>query len=413
MRVAPQRATRALFASLPVLLAALAGQALAQNDECPPQCLVNADGNRLRIAPRSMAQMRATAWGLFVPFTKQAEGLPAEPDWMSVTDIPEPQSAERSSMQFKLNLRPKGLIESHKLYEAAFLNRAAWDYTVRMPTTRELKQQFAREISLPPHSMAIKMFFYRVEPGERIDVRLWDWNGIKVSGAANLDASGLRTQCVRLQASPGCIPARDSFYMVRVTKENLDVFTCGLDCVSDLQDGDELIMVGMHIASKQTPEWLWATFWWRGPDDENLSGDFWTCQDAQRPESIASIPRWRNYSMDVTASLNLLKPKLAPNDKDRKCGSPPVLGGTDRGPLANQEYLATYNPFVEADFTHGLKSSCVNCHARASTAENNGEPPEFADITSPTAQDFEWHIRLDYLWSLTRRHDRTHRPRVE
>jgi hypothetical protein len=410
-------AIRPLVASL--ILAIFGCCACTQSElavGCPPDCEVDAEvsTSQLRLTQESMKQIRTAAWKLLYPFTRRIEGLPSEPDWTSVTRIPPPPakkgegetSADKDRpVPSKLGLMPPQVARTPvDIYEAAFLNETAWKFARNLPTKEQLKQRFARDLELPPQSMTIKMFFYRVKPGEEADVRLWDWNKVRVSDLTYLDSSMLGTQCVMLEASlPRCIAARDHFYTVRVTKDNKSFFSCGARaCASDAQDGDLLIMIGMHIASKQTPEWLWATFWWRGADNANLSGHFWTCQNAQRPKSIATADRWKNYSMDATASFQLLKPEFDPKSKDARCGAPPPLGDKKTPDPKNQQYLATYNPFVEADFDNGLKSSCVNCHSRASTGRNLESPPMLTDFESPHAQDFEWHVRLDYLWSLTR-----------
>ena len=157
-----------------------------------------------------------------------------------------------------------------------------------------------------------------------------------------------------------------------------------------------MVLIGMHIMSKQTPDWLWATFWWRGRDDKTKErlGTFWTCQDAQRPKVIEDKGEpWKNYSMDATASFKYRKPIAK---KGEKCGAPPRIG-------AREEYAATYNPFVEASLGNGLKSNCVHCHAKASTSSKADRTvPGPALIEAAPLDMFEGHIRLDYLWSVRR-----------
>jgi hypothetical protein len=283
------------------------------------------------------------------------------------------------------------------------LNAAAWAFLDALPTTAQLQRDLVREIEFPRGSIATKMFFYRLAQGQRIRVRIWDWHNVRVTRQTNLDDSKLETQCVALSASPGCIVANEHFYTVAVTETNRSIFSSCSACQNELDVGDVLILIALHVTSKQTPEWLWATYWWRGPDQEHLSGTYWTCQDAQRPEAIATAGVWKNYSMDATASFRLLKPKPE-SSADSNCGTPPQLGDEQLPDRAGQEYLATYNPLVEADFSNGLKSSCVNCHAKATTSQSPDRTVPFLDDTeSPFVRSFEGHIRVDYSWAARRK----------
>ena len=405
--------------------------ALSPAQSCPPYCKV-IDGYRMTTG--SMNELRHAAWDLLLPFTQHTEGLPTAPEWHSVTSIrppPPPPAASSAGIeplgaagatktaalepkfpQFALELpRAAGLAPGQpKVYEAAYVNSTVWNVIEHLETTDEQQRRHVRELELPPKAMAIKLFFYRVRKGEKTPVRLWDWAKVRVTKEADLDDSGMERRCVTADSSvPGCVAARDSFYTVLVTDKL--VFKCVPNCENDLANGDLLILVGMHIASKQTPEWLWATFWWRGKDQETLSGEYWTCQTAQRPESITKTDRWNNYSMDATASFQLLKPAPKPGSKDALCGVPPTLGDTGDPRQADQSYLAAYNPFAEAGLVNGLKSNCVNCHSRATTSLRALPlPPGLEDTDSPYLKDFEGHIRLDYLWSLRRALRRTGWP---
>ena len=171
-----------------------------------------------------------------------------------------------------------------------------------------------------------------------------------------------------------------------------------------VSQGDELILVAAHIVSKQTPEWLWSTFWWRGADKPANHGDSWTCEDAQRSEGAGTLKSpWNNYSMDTANSFTWAKPKLAPTEP---CGVPGKIGN-------DQQYMAVYNPFVEASLVHGLKSNCVDCHSRASTdvqAQLQMVPAVNSVTQYPALRDFEGHIRTDYMWTLRNHLDPTQGP---
>jgi hypothetical protein len=356
-----------------------------------------------------MDELRRAAWSLLLPFTDRAEGLPDPAKWVPGRSIFSNQQAGPGGLPLEIDLIPPDPAVSvpPDRFESTFFNKTAQRFIEgaalnKKSTTRQLQRQFLREVVFPPGSMAIKAFWYRIRPNEKIDVSLWDWRRLQQVEGTRLPPDTFEEQCVEISPSDAkCISAKDNFYTATVDDPLL---FCGPGCARPNR-GDLMILVGLHIISKVTPEWLWATYWWRGPDQTDLHGDFWTCQWAQRPDAIGSKARqWLNYSMTATASFRGAAP-LPLTDDDKRCGYP--------GPIIDhQEYLATYNPFVEARFTNGLKSSCVNCHARADTNDENGEPavPGPLDKTSPFLRSFEGHIRTDYLWSLRRGLEFTHWP---
>lgn len=141
-----------------------------------------------------------------------------------------------------------------------------------------------------------------------------------------------------------------------------------------IEVGDYLALVAMHVATKQTGDWLWATLWWH---DQPARGRF--AED--RPEMLHST--WRNYLLDVAFDAEL-----------------PIAD--DRGPNIS------FNPWLEARFPDegsggGTVSNCVACHQRASYP-----PVSFLPITRGApdlindAAYAPGRLRTDFLWSLAR-----------
>jgi hypothetical protein len=162
-----------------------------------------------------------------------------------------------------------------------------------------------------------------------------------------------------------------------------------------LPNGQWLILLAVHVISKESPDWLWATFWWKGVD--RTSGDSWTCDDAQR----ARVPGpWGNFSANVTQSFKLAKPDVTTAADASHCGIPGKIGWD----YHREELLATYNPFVEGVMENGRKSSCIACHARANTRGDTGVTPflipRVGEVEWPPVTHFEGHIRTDYLWTV-------------
>jgi hypothetical protein len=136
----------------------------------------------------------------------------------------------------------------------------------------------------------------------------------------------------------------------------------------DAEAGDYAVLIGMHLTTKEIPDWVWGTFWWH---DRPNDGPF----AANRPASVAGV--WRNYLMDVAYSME------TPREYD---GTPD----------------AVFNPYLEAGFPDGLASNCMTCHQRAVWPSG---PGDFLPVTrgARPANDpvFRNSTKLDFLWSIS------------
>jgi hypothetical protein len=134
-----------------------------------------------------------------------------------------------------------------------------------------------------------------------------------------------------------------------------------------LQPGDYAVFLGTHLTTKEIDDWVWATFWWHDQPDV---GPF----AADRPATVKGP--WRNYLMSSSFDVNL--PREADN-------SPHI----------------TFNPWLEARFSDGLMSNCMNCHSRSSYPSpgflpvRRGDPDLKADAAFKKGQ-----LRTDLLWSI-------------
>ena len=124
----------------------------------------------------------------------------------------------------------------------------------------------------------------------------------------------------------------------------------------DVERGDEVALVAVHLTTKEIPEWTWATWWWH---DRAEAGPF---ADG-RPAGLAG---WAaSYRMDATLS------------PDAPC----------------------MNPWLEARFPGGLGSSCASCHQRAAFGAREFLP---VPVSSTAADDpyFTGKVTTDFLWSI-------------
>lgn len=356
-----------------------------------------------------MARLRRRGWKLLQLVDQKQEGVVNSSYWthvaVALADPPQTGksptarlSAPNNSASFMLSLahEQKGMAAPpvQKLWESTFYNpilyRYIRDHDLYKPETSSLfLRQNLRDVVVPSGSVALKTFWYVLPEDGPVNIALWDWSSLPAS-VSTLPAGTMKTACVAIQAEKYHCLSPDKFYRMTVTDPSS--FVCP-DCTAPLKPGQQLVMVAMHLASKEMPDWLWATFWWRG--DDSRTGNSWTCDDAQRADVMPGPTGvWKRYSMDVVAGFYYAKPTPAAAEG---CGIPGKIGH-------DEQYLAAYNPFVEALFQNGLKSSCIDCHARASS-DNRDDlrtfvPPINESDPYTQTSNFDGQVRSDYLWTL-------------
>ena len=377
-----------------------------------------------RLTDVEMEVLRKRAWSLFLEV--QAAGLPNPMHWFHATDAFGPEckhiggakpwtvqlAAERDSLEEQLQRQAQeqpslafnevvASNDERPLYESTFFNQQACDdihnkdYPLNdFGTTHKLLLRQRREIDEFHLGAKVIKAFWRPLPadGSAINVGIWQWG---YGEEQSLEAQWPLSECVQKEPPAGsaCLRAEDFFPIVKVV--NPADFPCANRCPQGVQHGQELILLGVHVISKESPDWLWATFWWRGGTRyPRTAGKAWTCDGAQQPDELDGV--WRNYSTNVTKSFKSARPEVLGDDAIN-CGVPTKIGSV------HEEYLATYNPFVEGVLERGRKSSCIVCHARASTRDSSAQPfriPAVGVIEWPPVTEFEGHIRTDYLWSV-------------
>jgi hypothetical protein len=388
----------------------------------------------------TMTSLRERGWQLLLDVVR------TEPSFMESSEWHHEQAAFRKPGEGPITRglllsRPDELLEpdpavaatlsvrdDFKLYESTFYNSAAVQHIQNTHlydplTTLVLLQQRRREIDeFPSTARVVKTFWRAIPPGGSAKVGVWRWklpnDSVRIPEWDWERYMGTPPVCVATKADPqsGCLTAERDF--VYTTVANATLFDCSSSC-EELSVGQTLVLVGIHIISKERADWFWSTFWWQGvsrTDGTNRDANgqakvsSWTCDNAQRPKELSvdglteTKRAWSNYSMDVLASFTWKKPEVAPEDIG-PCGRPGVLAifDPDGKPISErEELLASYNPFVEGVRTNGRKSSCLDCHGRPTTAEDNpGIIPSVGRTDRyPGLMHFEGHIRTDYLWTL-------------
>ena len=143
------------------------------------------------------------------------------------------------------------------------------------------------------------------------------------------------------------------------------------------QQGDYLILVAMHIMTKEQPAWTFQSVWWNDSPGINPNA-------ADRPNlSAVDAPGpWRNYLMAATYGI-------------------PASSGSNQWPVA-------FNPYIELAADHPIKTNCMNCHHRAAWPASSSEyeapgGPSALDIFALNNAILNGKIGVDALWSISDR----------
>ena len=150
-----------------------------------------------------------------------------------------------------------------------------------------------------------------------------------------------------------------------------------------LVKGDTMILVGLHLASKEIPDWTWSTFWWQ--PESTQDGPEFVEFVKDKPKSLTEQNQsWKDFAGDT--SISFLYPASERTAKTK--------GGA---------YNVIFNPYLEAaELDYGTVSNCMSCHSRASTSGTivSGTVRDFIEIGLETVKKFEGITKTDYSWSL-------------
>jgi hypothetical protein len=214
------------------------------------------------------------------------------------------------------------------------------------------------------------------------------WDEIQQADA-DLDSFGRKLK-VNTDATVSCedrdykdkedpVPLACFYYVPLRTQKDVDALPADIKLLGSpgISPGDFLVLVGLHITTKEIPQWTWATFWW-----DNHSRSDW--HSLGRPHRIGTP--WNHYLMNVT--LN----GMTPVEQD---GGPKIC----------------FNPFLETNVTNGVISNCLLCHSKAAfgsvpraTGYDLGvlgrDGKSLASGNPPMPDYFDKMVSTDFLWSL-------------
>jgi hypothetical protein len=333
---------------------------------------------------------------------------------------------------------PAGLMSFVKLNRAAA--EFVWENRYYLtPTLRALNERFDRDSTatversikpFPPDATALKLVFWLVKnaaspQSERGLTALPLWNpaspppaaglppmhttwkaGVAVDPAGRYREGSIESVTINGVATPAPVVSLSRFYAHRLASAedvaDARVYMAMMSSAAGEQErfvsnpgqvpevGDYIVLLAMHVTTKEMEDWTFQTFWWTTAPDIAPFG-------ADRPASIRAP--FDNYVACTAYST------VSPRGAD---GALPVCFNpyleADLG--ATKPYVMdgrTYSP----DPMAGTRSNCMNCHRRAAFPAFDAKAPsaDFGHVyndgyRAPNDPYFARILKTDFMWSI-------------
>lgn len=162
--------------------------------------------------------------------------------------------------------------------------------------------------------------------------------------------------------------------------------------------GDFVMLVGMHVGTKEISNWTWQTFFW-SPDPKNPIFPSSSFAANLMPSNLNGAAS--HYAVATAYAM------VWPNQ--------PVNGGSNA--TSNTPIIA-FNPYLEAaltglnqgqsnsfrpNFQYGVQTNCMTCHALAAQQFGNGKAANYSTdqyISMNDTNIFKSQVQLDFAWSV-------------
>ncbi|MGB5981311.1 MAG: hypothetical protein WBG46_04130 [Nonlabens sp.] len=210
--------------------------------------------------------------------------------------------------------------------------------------------------------------------------------------------------------SNGKLRSINEFVHYKLNREDVDYFksewTENDGNPLEVEPGDYVILVGMHVGTREITNWTWQTFWWDANADNPPLPSSRTIAD-MRPDILKGAAR--NYAMAVSYYM------VNPNENQM---DQPITGKPNYA----------FNPYLEAGFgpdvfdenrsmlytktdtikTYvGVRTNCMSCHRMASTSpqlykEGTLSITPYVGDSFVSKRDtvFNEQLLLDFAWSI-------------
>jgi hypothetical protein len=326
------------------------------------------------------------------PACRESMKIPAHPDWYQLTDGVHMQS-NGDIMVAGVIYNPAAIrnILGTNLYNAVTLNN-------QLPKEKNSPPNAIPDF--PTSSIALKPMFWPVQKGGFTALPIWDWDAHKPGSPADGKYAGYEMQSLwnravaitdlpnpkvppiirylygvydsdaknqigpvtynnTTQISPPAfqVVSVNDFYHRQLNAADLSALsTCDralLDASAywaynrAFQPGDYIVLVAMHIMTKEQQDWTFQSLWYH-PDADQSD----TCRYCKsRPTNLAD-KTFRHYLLTTTYGTTQQE------GNDNYYSPPNTKPGAPIWPVA-------YNPYIELAASHPITTNCMNCHHRA------------------------------------------------
>lgn len=168
------------------------------------------------------------------------------------------------------------------------------------------------------------------------------------------------------------------------------------------QPGDYLVLIAMHIMTKEQPDWTFQSLWY-SPDADKPD----KCRYCSSRPTNLSDKTFQHYLLTTTYGTTQGK------GHQNYYAPPNTQPNADIWPVA-------YNPYIELAASHPITTNCMNCHHRAAwppftsqTKPDEGRASSYLQETPPnpnalevfpeTAPIFNGLLTVDSMWAVSDR----------
>lgn len=152
--------------------------------------------------------------------------------------------------------------------------------------------------------------------------------------------------------------------------------------------GNRVLLVAMHVGTKEISNWTWQTFYW-APTPSNPGGPSSGLAAGLLPNTVQGAAR--HYAANTSYVMT------TPNN------SPSPAAGSMFG----------YNPYLEGGFgpstfnvpnlyqpafKYGMQCNCMSCHSLAVPLNGGYTTDQYIDVDAPIVCKNQ--VRLDFAWSI-------------
>lgn len=323
------------------------------------------------------------------------ERWPTKEETFAIADAPRPIRRLEPPTQFamaghardaRLLSSSEGAVVTQVFYNCAMYRHIRDNRYHLAPTLRNLNEGWGtrpianREITDFPNNSVMVKVAYQIVARDRPTV-LGYWSGPSESTTPATPGPTTWTSRMVVQppggAASGGRPAGlpivpiSRFYHRQLTAAEAQALAGELG-TGQVRAGDYLILVAMHVATREVPNWTWQSFWWSFHPPRNA-------RDTQ-----VQAP-FTNYAFDVGYSFNAPAGNLS--------GLPRRL----------------YNPYLEAEFgeeafskpgQRGIESNCMSCHRAAAWPVETARFIANGHIDDGDAFFFRNNTKTDYVWGI-------------